>query len=70
MLLIQNLSNALKIATRKLIIERYGGGSLRRTRRKRRIAKSKRRNGEGGVIGRCSESPIVQEALCTNTKDD
>ena len=42
MLLIQNLSNALKIATRKLIIERYGGGSLRRTRRKRRIAKSRR----------------------------
>ena len=69
MLLIQNLSNALKIATRKRIIERNGGRSSRRTKRKRRIAKS-RRDGEGGVIGKCSDSSIVQEALCTNTKDD
>ena len=35
MLLIQNLSTAPKIATRKLIVERNGGKSSRKTRRKR-----------------------------------
>ena len=51
MLLIQNLSNAPKIATRKLIIERTWWKIVEKNRRKRgRIAKQKT-NGEGGVIG-------------------
>ena len=60
----------LKRATRNLIIEKYGGSPLRKTRRKRRIVKSKENDGGVGVIGMCSDSPIVQEALCPNTKDD
>ena len=62
--------NHNRISTRKLIIERKWWKIVTKNQKKGRSILKTRKDGEGAVIGKCSDSPMDQEVLCIQTKDD
>ena len=65
-----SFNRTIRRATKKLKIERKWWKIVAKKNRRNGETSQKRRDGGVGVIGKCSDSSIVQEALCTNTKDD